>query len=68
MAYRGDNGKAEIKLLSKVSGFVTRPKECPYAVAAAPTLLMIVGIHNAWDVAVFNSVSEKNEKPEKRKT
>jgi hypothetical protein len=32
--------------------------------AAAIMLLMIVGIHNAWDIAVWNSVNkQENEKP-----
>jgi hypothetical protein len=41
--------------------FSTRPKECPYGVAAAIMLLMIVGIHNAWDIAVWNSVNKRDE-------
>jgi hypothetical protein len=49
-------------LLSTAFLFSTKPKECPYAVAAAVMLLMIVGIHNAWDIAVFNSVNKKKEK------
>jgi hypothetical protein len=48
-------------LLSCAFLFSTRPKECSYGVAAAIMLLMIVGIHNAWDIAVFNSVNKKKE-------
>jgi hypothetical protein len=53
-------------LLSMAFLFSTRPKQCPYGVAAAIMLLMIVGIHNAWDIAVWNSVNkqDKAEKPE----
>jgi hypothetical protein len=39
--------------------FSTLPKHCPYGVAAAIMLLMIVGIHNAWDIAVWNSVNKQ---------
>jgi hypothetical protein len=38
-----------------------RPEPCLYAVAAAALLLMIIGIHNAWDIAVYNTVSEPGE-------
>jgi hypothetical protein len=27
-----------------------------YGVAAAVVLLMIIGIHNAWDIAVWNTI------------
>jgi hypothetical protein len=45
--------------------FASRPNPCLYGVAAAIILLMIVGIHNAWDIAVWNSVNKQNEKTEK---
>src|SRR5271165_1469760 len=32
------------------------PRESMYGVAAAVVLLMIIGIHNAWDIAVWNTV------------
>jgi hypothetical protein len=48
-------------LLSTAFLFSTRPKQCPYGVAAAIMLLMIVGIHNAWDIAVWNSVNRHNK-------
>ena len=38
-----------------------RPEPCLYAAAAAALLLMIIGIHNAWDIAVYNTVSEPGE-------
>jgi hypothetical protein len=41
--------------------FSTRSKPCLYGVAAAIMLLMIVGIHNAWDIAVWNSVTKQSE-------
>jgi hypothetical protein len=41
--------------------FSTGAKACLYGVAAAIMLLMIVGIHNAWDIAVWNSVERQNE-------
>ena len=45
--------------------FATEPKHCLYGVAVAIMLLMIVGIHNAWDIAVWNSVDKQGqtEKP-----
>jgi hypothetical protein len=48
-------------LLSMAFLFSTTPKKCLYGVAAAIMLLMIVGIHNAWDIAVWNSINRKNE-------
>lgn len=33
-----------------------RPQPSLYAAAAASLLLLIIGIHNAWDIAVYNSV------------
>jgi len=46
-----------------VIGFLIwrRPEECLYAAAAACVLLMIVGIHNAWDIAVWNSMRKDGE-------
>jgi hypothetical protein len=41
--------------------FSIRPKQCPYGVAAAIMLLMIVGIHNAWDIAVWNSIKKQSD-------
>lgn len=32
------------------------PHQSMYGVAAAVVLLMIIGIHNAWDIAVWNTV------------
>lgn len=32
------------------------PQQSMYGVAAAVVLLMIIGIHNAWDIAVWNTV------------
>jgi hypothetical protein len=48
-------------LLAAAFLFSTMPKECPYGVAAAIMLLMIVGIHNAWDIAVWNTINKHNE-------
>ena len=33
-----------------------RPEASLYGVAAASVLLLFIGVHNAWDVAVWNSV------------
>jgi hypothetical protein len=44
------------------------PRQCPYGVAAAIMLLMIVGIHNAWDIAVWNSIKKQSDKTEKPKS
>jgi hypothetical protein len=41
--------------------FSTESKHCLYGVAAAIMLLMMVGIHNAWDIAVWNSVNKQAE-------
>ena len=48
-------------LLSMALLFQVRPKQFLYGVAGAIMLLMIVGIHNAWDIAVWNSVNKKSE-------
>jgi len=32
------------------------PRHSMYGVAAAVVLLMIIGIHNAWDIAVWNTI------------
>jgi hypothetical protein len=42
-----------------------QPSLSLYGVGAASVLLMFVGIHNAWDVAVWNSVRKQGE-PSKR--
>jgi hypothetical protein len=41
--------------------FSTSSKACLYGVGAAIMLLMIIGIHNAWDIAVWNSVTKEDE-------
>jgi hypothetical protein len=38
-----------------------RPEQCMYGVAVVSLLLMFIGIHNAWDIAVWNSVRKKEE-------
>jgi hypothetical protein len=38
-----------------------RPEACLYAIAAASLLLMFIGIHNAWDIAAWNSIRKDNE-------
>jgi len=48
-------------LLTMAFLFSIMPKQCPYGVAAAIMLLMIVGIHNAWDIAVWNSINKKDD-------
>jgi hypothetical protein len=37
----------------------TRPERSLYGAAAVSLLLMFIGIHNAWDIAVWNTVSGK---------
>jgi len=37
------------------------PERCMYAVAAVSVGLMFVGIHNAWDIAVWNSVGKQGD-------
>jgi hypothetical protein len=39
------------------------PHQCMYGVAAAVVLLMIIGIHNAWDIAVWNSLRKERDPP-----
>jgi hypothetical protein len=42
----------------------TRPERSLYAAAAVSVLLMFIGIHNAWDIAVWNTVNgKKDESP-----
>jgi hypothetical protein len=48
-------------LLTMAVLFSTSAKTCLYGVAAAIMLLMIIGIHNAWDIAVWNSVNKQDE-------
>jgi len=55
-------------LLSMAFLVSTRPKQSPYGVAAAIMLLMIVGIHNAWDIAVWNSIKKQKAEIETPKT
>ncbi|HEY2465401.1 MAG TPA: hypothetical protein VGI32_15185 [Steroidobacteraceae bacterium] len=50
-------------LLATAILFSIMPKQCPYSLAAAIVLLMIVGIHNAWDIAVWNSIKKNDETP-----
>jgi len=38
-----------------------RPEQCMYGVAVVSLLLMFIGIHNAWDVAVWNTVRKKED-------
>jgi hypothetical protein len=48
--------------LLAVAAFIwRRPEACLYAVAAAMLLLMVIGIHNAWDIAVYNSVTKRDD-------
>ena len=48
--------------LLAVAAFIwRRPESCLYAAAAALLLLMVIGIHNAWDIAVFNSVTKRDD-------
>jgi len=43
----------------------TRPERSLYGAAAVSLLLMFIGIHNAWDIAVWNTVSGgKGESPQ----
>jgi hypothetical protein len=48
-----------------VTGFLTRgrPEQSLYAVASASVLLLFIGIHNAWDVAVSLSVRPQDSPP-----
>jgi hypothetical protein len=50
-------------LLATAMLFSIMPRQCPYGLAAAIILLMIVGIHNAWDIAVWNSIKQSDENP-----
>jgi hypothetical protein len=38
-----------------------RPEASMYGVAAVSMLLMFIGIHNAWDVAVWNTVRKQGD-------
>jgi hypothetical protein len=39
----------------------TRPERSLYAAGAVSLLLMFIGIHNAWDIAVWNTVTTKKD-------
>jgi hypothetical protein len=38
-----------------------RPEAGMYGVAGVSMLLMFIGIHNAWDIAVWNTVRKKGD-------
>jgi hypothetical protein len=38
-----------------------RPQVSMYGVAAVSVLLMFIGIHNAWDIAVWNSIRKPDD-------
>jgi hypothetical protein len=40
-----------------------RPEQSLYAIAASAALLLFIGIHNAWDVAVSISVRKQKDSP-----
>jgi hypothetical protein len=46
-----------------VVGFLIwcRPEQCMYGVAAVSLLLLFIGIHNAWDIAVWNTAHKKDD-------
>jgi hypothetical protein len=47
-------------VLIGTAGFIwTRPERSLYGAAAVSLLLMFIGIHNAWDIAVWNTVHGK---------
>jgi len=39
----------------------SRPQQSMYGVAVVSLLLMFIGIHNAWDIAVWNSVRKQDD-------
>jgi len=41
-----------------------RPEQSMYGVAAVSVLLMFIGIHNAWDIAVWNAVRKPEDPPQ----
>ena len=41
------------------------PAECMYAVAAASVGLTFIGIHNSWDIAIWNTSRKPNEPRER---
>ena len=43
-----------------------QPEASMYGVAAVSVLLVFIGIHNAWDVAVWNSLRKRNDSTEAR--
>lgn len=43
-----------------------RPRQAMYGVASALTLLLFVGIHNSWDVAVSVTMQKKKDEERKR--
>jgi hypothetical protein len=42
-----------------------QPQQTMYGIAASLTLLLFIGIHNAWDVAVSVTVERKKDDPNK---
>ena len=54
-------------VLLAMAFFVWRePRESMYGIAAALLLLLFVGIHNSWDVAVSVTVQNRKEQEKKR--
>jgi hypothetical protein len=47
--------------LALTFSFWHRPDESLYAAAAACVLLMFIGIHNAWDIAAWNSMRKDTD-------
>jgi hypothetical protein len=54
-------GLAYATLLTAAFLIWRRPEECLYGIGAVSVALMFIGIHNAWDVAVWNSVRKQDE-------
>jgi hypothetical protein len=53
VAYAAAPALANVSLIAGAAGLITRDSFAPYAIAGAITLLLFVGIHDAWDLTLW---------------
>ena len=53
VAYAGAPALANVSLITGAAGLIAGDSFAPYAIAGAITLLLFVGIHDAWDLTLW---------------
>ncbi len=53
VAYAGAPALANVSLIAGAAGLIAGDTFAPYAIAGAITLLLFVGIHDAWDLTLW---------------